>query len=301
MISVKAASGKGRAEMGGGEGPMGKEKAAFVSVIIPTYNRAWILETAVSSVLAQRFSPFELIVVDDGSTDGTAAMLAGLHDKITVIRQANRGVSSARNTGIRAARGSLIAFLDSDDHWLPQKLALQTAFFNTHPEISICQTAEIWIRNGVRVNPKKKHAKPSGDIFKRSLERCLVSPSAVMLRRRLFDEIGLFDETMPACEDYDMWLRIAARYAVNLIDIPLVIKTGGHADQLSRQAGLDKYRIQSLVKLIRQNRLSAEQRKAAVQVLQQKIAIYKTGCLKRGRAAEAAYYGQLADRYQIQT
>jgi len=272
-------------------------QTAFVSVIIPTFNRAWVLQTAVDSVLAQRFDDYELIVVDDGSTDSTPDLLAAYGKKITYVRQENRGVSAARNTGIRLSRGALITFLDSDDHWLPEKLSTQVAFFNTCPDAQICQTEEIWIRNGIRVNPRKKHAKPSGDIFQRSLSLCLVSPSAVMLRRELFDDVGLFDETLPACEDYDLWLRISCRHPVHLIDKPLIYKTGGHPDQLSRQAGLDRYRIQSLSRLIKSGHLSCTQRDQAVEVLKKKCRIYADGCRKRGRKDEADYFEGLTVDY----
>jgi len=245
--------------------------------------------------LAQNFDDYELIVVDDGSIDNTPDLLAAYTEQIIYIQQTNRGVSAARNAGIRASRGSLIAFLDSDDYWLPDKLAIQAAFFDSNRKAKICQTEEIWVRNGVRVNPKKKHAKPSGDIFERSLSLCLVSPSAVMLRRELFDDIGLFDETLPACEDYDMWLRISRRYPVHLIDKPLVIKNGGHPDQLSRQPGLDKYRIRSLFGLIKGGRLSHTQLSQAAKMLKEKCVIYAAGCRKHDKEDEAVYYEHLAD------
>ena len=264
-----------------------------VSIIIPTFNRGWTLKTAIDSVLAQSFDNYELIVVDDGSSDNTPNLIATYAEQITCIQQKNRGVSAARNTGIRASHGSLIAFLDSDDYWLPDKLAIQTAFFDANPEATICQTEEIWVRNGLRVNPKKKHTKPSGNIFEHSLSLCLVSPSAVMLRRELFDDVGLFDETLPACEDYDMWLRISCRYPVHLIDTPLIIKNGGHPDQLSRQAGLDKYRIRSLLGIIQSGQLSPIQLSQAVKVLEEKCRIYAEGCRKRGRKDEAAYFQHL--------
>lgn len=264
-----------------------------VSVIIPTFNRGWILKEAIDSVLAQHFDNYELIVVDDGSTDNTPALLTTYAGQINYIHQKNRGVSAARNAGIRAARGALITFLDSDDYWLPDKLAVQTAFFDANPEAKICQTEEIWIRNDTRVNPKKRHAKPSGDIFERSLYLCLVSPSAVMLRRKLFDDVGFFDETLPACEDYDLWLRIGCRYPIHLINTPLIVKRGGHPDQLSRQAGLDRYRIRSLLGLIQGGRLSPVQRSQAVSVLAEKCRIYAEGCRKRGRKDEADYFKRL--------
>ncbi len=189
-----------------------------ISVIIPTYNRCWILKEAIDSVLSQKFTDFEIIVVDDGSNDGTAALLSAYGDQITIIHQENRGVSAARNAGILIAKGRYIAFLDSDDMWLPEKLSCQVDFFQSHAQAVICQTDEIWIRNNVRVNPKNRHKKPSGMIFEPSLQLCLVSPSAVMIKKSLFDEIGLFNEAFPACEDYDLWLRIALYYPIYLID-----------------------------------------------------------------------------------
>jgi glycosyltransferase involved in cell wall biosynthesis len=270
-----------------------------VSVIIPTYNRAWAVKEAVDSVLAQEFNDFELIVVDDGSTDDTPKTLNAYGPRITVLRQSNRGVSAARNRGIAAAAGHLVAFLDSDDLWLPSKLVRQVDFFNNHPAAVICQTEEIWIRNGVRVNPKKRHQKFSGMIFERSLELCLVSPSAVMIRKALFNSIGGFDESLPACEDYDLWLRVSCRYPVELIETPLIIKRGGHADQLSRAPGLDKLRIRSLVKIIESRCLSPSQYRAAVSALQTKCRLYAGGCRKRGREAEAKTYETLGTRYRI--
>lgn len=274
--------------------PKHTDKQPFVSVIIPTFNRGWILGEAVASVLNQDYAAFELIVVDDGSSDETAQILQRLPDRIRVLTQKNRGVSAARNRGVAAAAGDLIAFLDSDDLWLPGKLRFQVDFFRNNPQALVCQTEEIWVRKGVRVNPGKRHRKPSGMIFRPSLHLCLVSPSAVMMRRRLFERVGLFDETLPACEDYDLWLRVSCRFPVHLIETPLIVKRGGHADQLSRQPMLDKYRIQSLLKIIHSGLLSIEHYNAAVKVLKQKCRIYAGGCRKRGRPDEAAYYEALA-------
>jgi glycosyltransferase involved in cell wall biosynthesis len=236
-------------------------------------------------------------VVDDGSVDNTPAILKAYAKKITVMRQPNQGVSAARNHGIAAASGRLISFLDSDDLWLPRKLATQVKFFNDNPEALINQTQERWIRNGARVNPKKRHHKFSGMIFERSLALCLVSPSAVMIRKSLFNTVGIFDESFPACEDYDLWLRISCRYPVHLIEKPLIIKRGGHDDQLSKAAGLDKYRIQSLVKIIESDFLTKPQHQAAVITLKEKCEVYAGGCRKRGREEEAKYFYALAEKY----
>ena len=273
-------------------------KKPLVSVIIPTYNRGWIVQEAIDSVLDQDFADYELIVVDDGSDDNTPAILGGYGQAITVLDQSNKGVSAARNHGIAAASGELIAFLDSDDLWLPRKLSTQVKFFKDHPDAVINQTQERWIRNGVRVNPRQRHHKFSGMIFEPSLALCLVSPSAVMIKKSLFDDAGVFDEQLPAGEDYDLWLRISCRYPVHLIDTPLIIKRGGHADQLSKAAGLDKYRIQSLVKIIESGLLTPQQRQAAIVTLKEKCAVYAGGCRKRGRKEEAKNYCRLAEKYR---
>jgi glycosyltransferase involved in cell wall biosynthesis len=249
-----------------------------------------LVGAAIESVLSQSYDDFELIVVDDGSTDGTAAELAKFGLRLRLLCQANHGVSSARNFAARDARGHYLAFLDSDDLWHPKKLEIQTDFMERNPSIQICQTEEIWIRNGTRVNPKSRHRKPSGDIFTPSLELCLVSPSAVMLTRELFNQVGGFDERFPVCEDYDLWLRIAKNHPVPLIADPLVIKRGGHADQLSRSIwGLDRYRVMALQKLLR-SELGGSQREAAVRVLRRKVAVLAAGARKRGQAQDAVSY-----------
>jgi len=266
-----------------------------VSVVIPTFNRADRLVRAVESVLEQTLQPLEVLVVDDGSNDRTREVIEGFAPRVRYLAHRwNLGVSSARNTGIRNSGGELLAFLDSDDWWHKEKLALQADFFMRHPEAPVCQTEEIWIRKGCRVNPKKGHKKPSGDIFAQALRRCLVSPSAVMLRRSMLEEVGLFDETLPACEDYDLWLRVSCRHPVYLLPEAVVVKEGGREDQLSQRFwGMDRLRIRALLKLIRSGVLSDHQAEAALSELERKSRIYGKGCLKRGRPLEGAFYIQL--------
>ena len=276
------------------------EPTPLISIILPTFNRKGYIGECIDSVLAQTFRDFELIIVDDGSTDNTFGMLKTYLPDVILIRQKNRGVSAARNTGLAAARGKYIAFLDSDDLWLPQKISCQIEFFNTHPRAQICQTEEIWVRNGVRVNPGKRHKKPSGMIFEPSLALCLVSPSAVMLHKSLLEKIGTFDEGLPACEDYDLWLRISCQYPIYLLDRPLTVKRGGHPDQLSRTPGLDRYRIRAIKKIMDSGRLSERQFAAACNMLKEKCAIYSQGCLRRGRTLEAANYRELADSFRVE-
>ncbi|MCZ6451731.1 MAG: glycosyltransferase [Deltaproteobacteria bacterium] len=265
----------------------------LVSVIIPTFDRRSMVGDAVESVLKQSHSRYELIVVDDGSQDGTVERLQRYGSRITVLSQPHRGVAAARNSGARWSGGRYLAFLDSDDLWHPNKLETQISVMNRNPSVQICQTEEIWVRNGVRVNPKKRHHKPSGDIFRASLDLCLVSPSAVMMTRELFMRLGGFDETFDVCEDYDLWLRIAVDTPVLLIPEPLVVKRGGHGDQLSRSTwGLDRFRILALEKLLRSG-LGGEKRRWAMEVLAGKVAILAQGARKRGRESEALVYEQV--------
>jgi len=265
-----------------------------VSVIIPTHNRTALVREAVASVKAQTYRDYEILVVDDASTDDTQEALAAWRE-VRVLRQAcRRGVAAARNLGIAAARGEWLAFLDSDDLWLPEKLARQIFLLEGQPELLICQTEETWVRRGVRVNKPAAHRKVAGRIFFPSLERCLISPSAVILNRRLLEAHGGFDEDLPAAEDYDLWLRLTWRYEVGLVDEPLVIKRGGHPDQLSRQWGIDRFRIRALVKLLGEADLPEACARAARRRLAVKCAIYAQGCEKRGKREEAAFYRALS-------
>jgi glycosyltransferase involved in cell wall biosynthesis len=269
-----------------------------ISVIIPTYNRAAMVVEAVESVLAQEMSEFELIVIDDGSTDDTETRLGIFGSRLHYFKQQNAGVSRARNRGLEIARAPLVAFLDSDDLWLPAKLRVQHKYMVEHPDVLICQTEELWLRNGRRVNPKIRHQKPSGDIFQRSLDLCLVSPSAVMARQELFARIGCFDETLPVAEDYDLWLRAAVDYPVPLLLEPLVIKRGGRLDQLSAGSSIDRHRIKALEKLLDSDRLSTKQYQWTWETLQRKCKIYGQGCLKRGKVEEGERYLALADAHR---
>ncbi len=216
------------------------------SVIIPVFNRASFIIEAIESVLNQTYRDFELIVVDDGSTDDTPRVIKNY--PITIIRQPNRGVSAARNSGIKAAKGEIIAFLDSDDIWHREKLQIQHEFFCKNPSFKIHQTDEIWIKDGKFLNKKRKHQKKEGFIFYDSLHLCLISPSAVAIKRELFDEVGLFREDFEVCEDYELWLRITKKYPIGFSPQKAVIKRGGHPDQLSRKHyGMDRWRIKGML------------------------------------------------------
>jgi glycosyltransferase involved in cell wall biosynthesis len=255
-----------------------------------------MVQEAIGSVWAQSYKSFELIVVDDGSNDGTAGELAKYSSSLRLVTQERSGVAAARNYGVSIAHGRYLSFLDSDDLWSPKKLEVQTAFMEEHPECQICQTDEIWIRNGVRVNPRTKHQKPNGEVFRRSLELCLVSPSAVMMRKELFGRVGGFDENFPVCEDYDLWLRIAVGHPIPLIPIALVTKRGGHPGQLSHSLwGMHRYRVESLRNLLRGG-ISGEKRQWVLDALRRKVSILCQGAKKRGKQHEvAAYEAMLAE------
>ena len=272
-----------------------------VSVIIPTYNRRAMLLEAIDSVLAQSTPAFELIVIDDGSTDGTneTEHLARLAEtiRIEIDRIDHRGPSAARNRGVAIARAPLIAFLDSDDLWSPTKLERQLAFMRDHPACAISQTNEIWIRNGRRVNPGQRHRKRAGDIFIDSLRTCLIATSSVMIRAELFRSSGGFDEHLTAAEDYDLWLRILIDHEAGLLDEPLVTRRGGHPDQLSATTpALDRFRILALAKLLADDRLSPARRTSVVEVLAEKCCIYARGLVRRGRIDQARLYEWVADQ-----
>ena len=258
-----------------------------VSVIIPTYNRKHTLKRAIQSVYIQSLPPFEIIVVDDGSNDGTKDWVKQEYPDIKYIYQKNGGVSSARNKGIKIARGDWIALLDSDDEWLPNKLNEQINKIKLNLDVKILHSNEIWIRNGVRINQMKKHKKFGGYIFEKCLDMCRISPSSVMLKKAIFDDIGTFDESLKVCEDYDLWLRITSKYPVCFLDIPLIKKYGGHSDQLSKaHDGIEFYRIQSLQKILESKILSKPQTLLAINMMVNKMNIYASGLEKRNKIEE---------------
>ena len=262
-----------------------------VSAVIPTFNRGHCLLRAINSVLAQTTPVDEIIVVDDGSDDKTYDLLVkselldmrGQLPNIRYLYQENKGVSAARNLGIKEAENEYIALLDSDDAWAETKIERQ-AFKLEKKNFScrIIHTEEIWLKDGQRINPKKKHKKSGGFIFEKCLPLCCISPSSVLLHRTLFNDYGFFDEKLPACEDYDMWLRLCAFEEVLFVEEALTIKYGGHADQLSRAFwGMDRFRVLALEKLINSGKLSKTQRSQALEMLVKKIEILLLGAKKR--------------------
>lgn len=256
----------------------------FFTVIIPVYNRREMLKNAVDSVLAQSDSDFELIVVDDGSNDGTPALIDEYGTKIKYIYQENSGVSRARNSGITASGSPNITLLDSDDTWHKDKLSRHREFIKRNPGIQIHQTEDIWIRNGARVNPGLKHQKPQGRIFIQSLQLCMISPSSVCISKDIFDKYGMFDERMKACEDYDLWLRVTPFEETGLIKEKLITRYAGHDDQLSSAfSAMDRFRLYSILKLLGKSgdQIEVLYRDAAIDSALKKAGILLTGAEKR--------------------
>ena len=279
----------------------------LISVIIPTYNRKPLLQEAIDSVLAQTWTDMELIVVDDGSTDETSKMLASYGQRLTGITTVNRGVSAARNRGLAIAQGELIAFLDSDDLWLPTKLSCQVSMLHKERECALCHTNEVWLRGDRRIKQKRHHLKSGGRIFQRCLQRCVISPSSVLVRRSVLQETGGFDESFPVCEDYELWLRICARYPVAYLEERLTIKRAIKRDdlgsQLSQRWGLDVWRVQALIRILQTDCLDAADRTACVNELRRKSRLLSFGFGKHGKPAEAAYFEEIqrhaADRASL--
>ena len=254
-----------------------------ISVVIPTLNRINTLQRALDSVINQTYKPAEIIVVDNGSSDGTLKFLREQYPKITILTENKIGVSSARNKGIKKSINQWIALLDSDDAWHPRKLEIQTSMLDSAlKEYNLIHTDEVWFRNNKHINQMKKHKKQGGYIFERCLSLCCISPSSVLFKKNILDKVGLFDESLPVCEDYDMWLKICSSEEVLFAQDKLTYKYGGHKDQLSKSYwGMDRFRIKSIENIIKNLDLTYKQKKQAKKELIKKLKIIINGAFKR--------------------
>lgn len=265
----------------------------LISVVIPVFNRSGILPRALQSVLRQSYSNLEILVVDDHSTENIREVCVSypVHYQLSD----GRGVSAARNTGIKKSRGEMIAFLDSDDEWVPQKIELQMEYLQQHPECSFVHSNELWLHNGEPVAQLAKHKKYGGRIFDKCLELCIIGASCTMVRRELIERIGSFDEYFPTCEDYDYWLRVCAQENVGFLEEELTIKHAGHSDQLSLQYhSMDLWRLRALVKHMNSPFLTAEEHKLLVDNIQKKSQFVLKGARKhKNHEAEAEVLGIL--------
>ena len=254
-----------------------------ISVVIPTLNRINTLQRALDSVINQTYKPAEIIVVDNGSSDGTLKFLREQYPKITILTENKIGVSSARNKGIKNSINQWIALLDSDDAWHPRKLEIQTSMLDSAlKEYNLIHTDEVWFRNNKHINQMKKHKKQGGYIFERCLSLCCISPSSVLFKKNILDKVGLFDESLPVCEDYDMWLKICSSEEVLFAQDKLTYKYGGHKDQLSKSYwGMDRFRIKSIENIIKNFDLTYDQKNQAKKELIKKLKIIINGAFKR--------------------
>ncbi len=182
-----------------------------VSVVIPAYNSAAYLEDSIESVLGQSYPHFELIVVDDGSTDNTAEVMGSYAGRCTYVRQENAGSAEARNHGIRLAKGELIAFLDADDIWVPHKLERQIEFFKAHPDAGMVYAHHVRVEKDGRERPSRRGLEdlPSGQIFEKLFVQNIIPTSSVILTREAIEKVGMFGADLRRAQDFDLWLRVA--------------------------------------------------------------------------------------------
>ena len=258
-----------------------------ISVIIPTFNRQATLKRCLDSVLGQSQPCFECWVVDDGSSDDSLRLLETYQGRVQILKhQKNQGVSAARNAAIARAGGDWIMFLDSDDEWTPDKILKQCDYLKRYPYFSILQSEERWIRHGKPFKKKKIHQKKAGFIWELCLQRCMISPSSVMIKRELLSAPYSqgFDTDFVACEDYDLWLQLSRQFLVGLDDTCSLIKYGGHEDQLSVQTKvLDRYRIMALKKALFTEKQRGFRRRLEDD-LQRRSMIVEQGQLKRKKS-----------------
>lgn len=281
--------------------PVQSSKSHLVSVIIPTYDRLHLLKEAIASVQAQYYRPIELIVVDDGSTDGTAEQLRGVHN-IRLLSIGHTGCpGAARNAGIEASTGDYLAFLDSDDLWEPEKIAVQMEALTGDTDTPIIHCRELWLRDGRTVSQTGQRHRRAGWLFADAVRKCIIGPSTVLLRRSVLEDVGGFRNDLQIAEDYELWLRVTDQYPVAYLDQPFVTKRAGHGDQLSTRYGqIERFRIDALAPLVAANRWKEPHHQSiAKQELERKCLIYAAGARKRKHNSEAARYESLARNVSI--
>jgi len=259
-----------------------------VTTVIPTYNRPEATIRSLKTVLEQTHTVSEIIVVNDASTDSTIEVLKDFQSTHQIPNLCiidlpkNLGVSGARNAGITQASHEWIAFLDSDDEWHKDKIKIQLESLKK-TNLLISHTDETWMRAGKVVNKKKHHKKYGGHVYTQSVDMCFIGPSTSIIHKSILDDIGLFDEDLKVCEDYDLWLRVTAKYPVDFVDQELIIKHGGHDDQLSTAFhSMDFWRLKALKKQLTNPLLNAEQIEKTKSVFELKKKNLIFGCKKHG-------------------
>ncbi|MCK4305695.1 MAG: glycosyltransferase family 2 protein [Candidatus Eisenbacteria sp.] len=299
---------------------------ARVTVIVPTHNKKEPVAEALRSVLSQTFRDFEIVVSDDGSTDGTPLhllrMLGAQPDALEILSRmsptsikpfshafsqngvtvqyhygSNRGLSAARNRGIRSARGDYIAFIEAEDEWQREHLEVQMAFLESHPDARLCRVAERYVKDG---KPRKNRntSTASGWIFEAALEASPMSTSALLAHRSCFASCGAFDENLPACDEYDLWLRFAARYPIYYIpDGPIVTRKSARGDGSSRTWSWDRFRVYALEKAFQSGHLSPNQRFMVAQEIVRKCERLVQGFRRQRSDERSNFYERKRRRF----
>ncbi len=285
-----------------------EKKKPLISAIIPVYNRPGHIREAIQSVLVQTWRPLELIVGDDGSTDQTRQEVqkavenfrsADVRGKILDLKHSGFP-GAVRNRCVEEASGEYLAFLDSDDLWLPRKLEKQIALFLEEPELQLVHTREEWNRSGKIISQSKLRHKRGGDVFMDALKKCIIGPSTVMIRRDFYQETGGFRDDLEIAEDYEYWLRLTAVTEVRFLDDPLTVKRAGHNDQLSEKYGhIEKFRLEGLKSLVDSEYFHDWHAVEAAAELSRKCLVYGRGCMKRGKTSEGQEYLDLAGYYEV--
>ena len=265
---------------------------ALVTVIIPTYNRDHQTLKAIKSVINQTFTDWHLIIIDDGSEEKYYSYLKNNipQDNRIILKQINHcgRVGKVRNKGIKESLTPYIAFLDSDDYWLEDKLALQLDYLKENPHINWLHSYEIWRRNDKEISQKNQKHYKEGNIFKDCLQKCIVGPSTVILKKELFQYYGLFSETLEVAEDYELWLRIASKEPIGYIEDPLSVKIDHNNQQLSHKYPyIVPFHIEALEGLLHDYyKEETSERYLLKDILIQKYRIWLKGAKKRNHYKE---------------
>jgi glycosyltransferase involved in cell wall biosynthesis len=265
-----------------------------VDVIIPAYGRVGLLTEAITSVLNQTHSDLRLFVVDDGSSAPIGPQLQISDSRLQILRlEKNGGSGPARNHGVAAGSAPLIAFLDSDDLWHPEKLAKQVAYLENNSGCQWLHTNEIWLRGEQEVKQRSEHRKQGGQFLLRAFDRCLIATSAVMLRREFFERHSGFASPFRICQDFELWLRLLADAPVGFLEEPLAIKRTGDWVQASATPEIDRFRVLALHRFYRQIRADtamAEYVEPLLNEAERKSRMLATGAAKHGNTLRAARY-----------
>jgi glycosyltransferase involved in cell wall biosynthesis len=300
-----------------------------VSVVVPTHNKKEMVTEAIESVLAQSYRDCELIVVDDGSTDGTPLHVFSTfgaqpeaieilskmnpnavrpfshsfaHDGIPIQYHyiANRGLSAARNRGIKFAHGSCVAFLEAEDLWNPAHLETHATFHEENDWARVSHIGECHVRDRSRAGKARKAPPASGWIFQQALETSPICISAAMAHRTCFAECGGFDENLPACEDYDLWLRFAARYPIHFLEGTEIVRRSSRFQSSNRSWTWDRYRVYALEKSFQSGKLNAEQRLLVAEEIVKKCERLVEGFKRQKSEERANFYERKRKRFALE-